>query len=651
MAGCADHRLGARSPESRGPSRRTSSRTSRAPVVALVGPPNVGKSTLFSALTGLHRTTGNWPGTTVEVSGGELRDAERRVEVLDLPGTLSLEPTSPDEALTAELVTAADDAPDLVVAVVAAPTLARDLYLLSELRETRLRLVVVVTKLDVARRRGMTLDLERLEALAGAPVLALNPRRGGDHQALGAVVQAGLAQPAPRALDAGAEGALGALERVDRHFAWVAEVYQACVVEPRSRPSSASVTSRIDRWVLAPVLGPLIFLGVMWLVFQATTRLAAPLQQALAGLVAGPVSAAAASALALVGLGGTWVEGLVVEGVIAGVGMLLTFVPLLLLMFALISVLEDSGYLARAAVVTDRFMRLAGLPGRAFLPFVVGYGCNVPAVTATRILPQARDRLLVVLLVPFTLCSARLTVFVLISAAFFGDQAGNVVFGMYLASVVLLVAVGRLLRATLIGRFGIEPLVIDLPDYHLPSARVITASAWMRLRAFLRSAGTIIVLTVAAIWVLMAIPLGGGAWGDPAPEDSALAVTSAAVAPVFAPAGFGDWRAVSALATGMVAKEAVISTWSQVSGAGPSEASLQQQVRADFDRSSHGAPAAAALAFMVFVLAYTPCVATLTAQAREVGWRWAAAGTAIQLTTAWVLAVLVFQAGRAVIGP
>lgn len=635
MAGC-DHGSATRTAPHRG---------ATTPVVALVGPPNVGKSTLFSALTGLHRVTGNWPGTTVEVSSGELRGPARTIEVLDLPGTLSLEPASPDEALTTDVVRSADGAPDLVVAVVAATSLARDLYLVSELRETGLPLMVVVTKLDVVRRRGVEVDLDVLADRVGCPVVAANPRRGRDRGAVTAAVVECLELPVSSSRMPGDDD-LDPLERVDRHFSWVADTYAACVTEPGRRSTSVSAT--IDRWALAPVLGPLLFLAVMWLVFQATTRLAAPLQQLLEGVVTGPVATAATWLLGAIGLSGSWVEGFVVDGLLAGVGMLLTFVPLLLIMFSLIAVLEDSGYLARAAVVTDRFMRMAGLPGRAFLPFVVGYGCNVPAVTATRILPNARDRLLVVLLVPFTVCSARLTVFLLVGAAFFGQQAGNAIFAMYVLSILLLVVVGRVLRVTLVGRFGIEPLVIDLPEYHLPAGRVIVASAWMRLRGFLRSAGGIIVMTVAAIWLLMAVPLGGGQFGQAAPEDSALAGASAVVAPAFAPAGFGDWRAVSALGTGLVAKEAVVSTWGQVSGADSSEASLQAQIRDDFERSSGGAAAAAALAFMVFVLAYTPCVATLTTQAREIGWRWTAAGMAMQLSIAWVLAVVVFQVGRQV---
>ena len=277
-------------------------------------------------------------------------------------------------------------------------------------------------------------------------------------------------------------------------------------VATRQGHSAVTWTDRIDRVATAPVLGPLLFLAVMWLVFQITTVVAAPLQDALDTLVAGPVSDASRAVLGAIGLGGSAIEGFVVDGLVAGVGMLLTFVPLMALMFLLLAVLETSGYLARAAVVTDRAMRAIGLPGRAFLPLIVGFGCNVPAISATRVLPDARQRVMTSLLVPFTACSARLTVFVLVGATFFGSNAGNVVFGMYVLSIVLVIGVGFVLRSVLWRSMGADALVIDLPAYHLPMPRQVAIMTWTRVRAFLRTAGGIIVVTVAAVWLLSAIP-------------------------------------------------------------------------------------------------------------------------------------------------
>jgi ferrous iron transport protein B len=411
------------------------------------------------------------------------------------------------------------------------------------------------------------------------------------------------------------------------------------------------VTDRVDRWVTAPVVGPLLFLAVMWAVFEATTTIAAPVQDLLGRLVSGPVTGAGRWLFGLVGLGGSWAEGLVLDGLVAGVGMLLTFVPLMAIMFALLALLEDSGYMARAALVTDRAMRAIGLPGQAFLPLIVGFGCNVPAISATRILPDARQRVMTALLVPFTSCSARLTVYVLVAATFFPHSAGTVVFVMYVVSIAFVVLVGLALRRTLWRTVGDAPLVLDLPAYQRPALRLTASLTWVRLRGFLHTAGGIIVATVTLVWLLQAIPVHGGTFGAVPPDDSLFAAAVRVVAPVFAPAGFGEWHTVGALAVGFVAKEAVLTSWAQTyaaadptSGLPPEQ--LQAHVSAAFTASSGGAVAAAVFAFLVFLLAYTPCVSTIAAQRREIGLRWTGFSLGMQLTVAWLAAVLVFQMAR-----
>jgi len=431
-------------------------------------------------------------------------------------------------------------------------------------------------------------------------------------------------------------------------FTWIASAVEAGSTDVGT--VSRTHSDRADRWLTAPVVGPLAFLVVMWAVFQVTTSVAAPLQDWLDGLFTGPLSDGARYLLGQAGLGGTWVQGLIVNGLIAGVGMVLSFIPLMAIMFVLLALLEDSGYLARATVVTDRLMRSIGLPGRAFLPLIVGFGCNVPAISATRILPNARQRALTCLLVPFTACSARLTVFVMVGVTFFGPYAGTAVFVMYISSILLVVGYGLALRSTLWRTLGAEPLVIDLPPYHAPTLRLTASVAWIRLAGFLKTASGIIVAAVCAVWLVQAIPVyGDAAFGDVPAQDSAYGVAAAFVAPVFAPAGFGSWQTTSALAVGFVAKEAVVSSWAQTyasADGGAHPASLSQHVLATFEVSSGGHSLAAAWAFMVFLLAYTPCVATLAAQRREIGWRWTLFGVVSQLVIAWVLAVVVFQVGR-----
>jgi ferrous iron transport protein B len=282
----------------------------------------------------------------------------------------------------------------------------------------------------------------------------------------------------------------------------------------------------------------------------------------------------------------------------------------------------------------------------------VGVGCNVPAISATRILPTARQRLTTALLVPFTSCSARLTVYVLVASTFFPEHAGTVVFGMYLASIAIIVLVGLAMRATLWRTMGDTAMVLDLPAYQRPTLRLTAAVTWQRVRGFLRTAGGIIVATVTVVWLLQAIPVvPGAAFGHLDPQDSLFAAVAKAIAPVFAPLGFADWHTSSALVVGFVAKEAVITSWAQTYAAtdptvGQAPAQLQEQILTAFTASAGGATLAAVFAFLVFLLAYTPCVATVAAQIREIGARWALLAIAGQLTVAWTLGLAVFQIGR-----
>ncbi|MCS6712377.1 ferrous iron transport protein B [Brachybacterium sp. EF45031] len=635
------------------------------PVIAFVGAPNVGKSTLFNALTGARRTVGNWPGTSVEIGRGtwnaDLGDGTHRTfDIIDFPGAYSLDPQTPDEALTRELLVDKPlaERPDAVVVTADAANLARSLYLAAQVRELPTPVVVALTMTDVAARRGTTVDPARLAEGLGCRVVVVDPRRRTGIGELAAAVDAALEDhcahvPRPVDLPADADD----FARADERFAMIDAALEPAVTY--AAPTGRSASDRADAVLLHPVAGPLIFLATMWLVFQITTTVAAPLQDGLDVLVAGPVSAGASRLLSVLHLDHPLVSGLIVVGLIGGVGMLLTFVPLMAIMFLLLSLLEDSGYMARAAVVADRLMRALGLPGKAFLPLIVGFGCNVPAIAATRVLGDARQRLMTALLIPFTSCSARLTVYVMIASVFFPRNAGTVVFAMYVISVALVVLVGLLMRRTLWRRMGASPLVLDLPAYQVPVPRLILQATWVRVRAFLRTASGIIVATVTVVFLLQAIPAAPGyAIGQVPPELSLYGALAGVIAPVFTLAGFADWRTTGALVTGFVAKEAVISSWAQtysledpsgLAAADQGRSALGQALRATFEQSSGGHPTAAVWAFMVFLLAYTPCVATLAAQKREIGLRWTAAGVAIQLSTAWLLAVLVFQTLKVVL--
>lgn len=619
--------------------------------IALVGAPNAGKSTLFNALTGASATMGNYPGTTVEVSRGVWRPQGATYSILDFPGAYSLDPASPDEALTSELLLgrpASADRPDLVLAAVDTSNLARGLYLVAQLAEHPYRVVVVLTKSDVAAKQGLEVDPVVLERELGLPVVTLDPRKRDVSGVAGVVAKQLLLPPtAARTAAAGDE-----FEQADERFEWIDRAVSAATVRDEHRDT---LTERVDKFVLHPVAGPIIFLAAMFVVFQITTTVAAPLQDGLDAFFTGPLSDWARAGLERIGLGYPFVEGLIVNGLIGGVGMVLTFVPLMALMFLCLAVLEDSGYMARAAVVADRLMHAIGLPGKAFIPLIVGFGCNVPAISATRVLATPEQRRLTALLVPFTSCSARLTVYVMLAQTFFPDHAGLVVFAMYVISIALVVFAGLLLRSTLWRTMGSDPLVIDLPTYQLPAARLTLSVMWSRLKGFLSTAGGIIVATVVVIWALQSTPaVGGYSWGDEdlPPADSVYGVASGAVAPVFEPAGFGSWSLTGPLVTGFLAKEAVISTWAQTyaledpSDLEPAEqgqSDLATAVRADFVEASGGHMIAAVWAYMIFLMAYTPCVATLAAQRREIGWKWTMLGLVGQLVLAWVLAVATFQ--------
>ena len=611
------------------------------PVLALVGAPNSGKSTLFNALTGAKVQTGNWPGTSVEISRGLWNAQPEAFDIIDLPGAYSLDPMSPDEEFTRDMLVEAPpcERPDVVVVLVDATAPARGLNLAFQIAEHPYRVVIGVTKEDIAKQQGISIDTSALSHEVGIPVVSFNGRRRENLDALEYEVARAM-HTEPRTIRPNAD--------LDQRFVDLDAAEKAAV----SRTDTGEPLShRVDRLVLHPVLGPILFLAVMWAVFFITTTVAGPLQDGLEAFITGPVSAAARSILP-----DNWlITGLLVDGLIGGVGMVLTFAPLLALMFLCLAVLEDSGYMARAAVVTDRVMRAIGLPGKAFIPIVVGYGCNVPAISATRVLGDVRHRILTCLLIPFTSCSARLIVFMMLAQVFFPAHAGSAVFAMYVLSIALVVLVGLALRRTVWRAMPAEALVIDLPAYQLPTFRLTISVMWVRLKGFLHTAGGIIVATVVVIWLLMSIPVTGGhSFNEEAvpPQDSAYGAVAQAMSPVFGPAGFDSWSLTGPLVTGFVAKETLISTWAQtyavedVTDDAPeeqAESPLASHIRADFDAASGGHGLAAVWAYMVFLLAYTPCVATVAAQRREIGWKWTLIGFALQLGSAWILAVGVFQ--------
>lgn len=648
--------------------------------VVFVGNPNVGKSSMFNALLGARTRTMNAPGTTVSITCGQYHYEKPKTagnaqnwQFVDTPGTYSLAPMSPDEQVAVNALTGMSGmpVPDLAVVVLDATALSRSLYLLSMVVELGLPTVVALTMNDLAVRNGCGVDAERLSHLLdGMPVVAIDGRTGDGGKALTDAIAASFeGTPVPHGLtalptataDADMKTADGlsvwAESRADARLDWIAGILRGLDMHAVDH---VTLSDRIDRVLLHPVIGVLVFLAVLFVVFQATTTLASPMQDWIDVTFRGWCTDGLDLLLGLFGpsVSGGWLRSLLVDGLLDGVVIVLTFIPVMGIMFLLLSILEDSGYMARAAFVMDRAMRALGLDGRAFLPIIVGFGCNLPALAATRTLSDSRQRVLTGMLVPFAACSARLSVFLVLAHAFFPKYAGLVVFLMYVASVMVILLVGVLLRHTMFRGLEPEPLMLALPAYQCPRALQLARSVLLRLWGFIRGASVIIISMITALWLLQGIPVtanaGGFAHVDDV-HDSAYGVLADAVAPVFAPAGFDDWHASAALITGFVAKEVVVGSMSQsyhadepddAASQQAGEGTLGQKLRASFDQSSHGHGKAAAIAFLLFTLAYTPCLATVAEMRRQFGTKVAARSVLLSLAVAYVIAIIAFQTLR-----
>ena len=648
--------------------------------VVFVGNPNVGKSSMFNALLGARTRTMNAPGTTVSITCGQYHYEKPKTagnaqnwQFVDTPGTYSLAPMSPDEqvAVDALIGMSGMPVPDLAVVVLDATALSRSLYLLSMVVELGLPTVVALTMNDLAVRNGCGVDAERLSHLLdGMPVVAIDGRTGDGGKALADAIAASFeGTPVPHGLtalptataDADMKTADGlsvwAESRADARLDWTAGILRGLDMHAVDH---VTLSDRIDRVLLHPVIGVLVFLAVLFVVFQATTTLASPMQDWIDVTFRGWCTDGLDLLLGLFGpsVSGGWLRSLLVDGLLDGVVTVLTFIPVMGIMFLLLSILEDSGYMARAAFVMDRAMRALGLDGRASLPIIVGFGCNLPALAATRTLSDSRQRVLTGMLVPFAACSARLSVFLVLAHAFFPKYAGLVVFLMYVASVMVVLLVGVLLRHTMFRGLEPEPLMLALPAYQCPRALQLARSVLLRLWGFIRGASVIIISMITALWLLQGIPVtanaGGFAHVDDV-HDSAYGVLADAVAPVFAPAGFDDWHASAALITGFVAKEVVVGSMSQsyhadepddATSQQAGEGTLGQKLRASFDQSSHGHGKAAAIAFLLFTLAYTPCLATVAEMRRQFGTKVAARSVLLSLAVAYVIAIIAFQTLR-----
>jgi ferrous iron transport protein B len=603
----------------------------------LLGSPNSGKTTLFNALTGLRARVGNYPGVTVERREGDAEIEGRRVVVIDLPGTYSLDPISPDEAVVARLLAGEVPGvapPDALVAIADACTLSRSLLFVGQVLRLGRPTCLVVTMLDELHARGGRLDLDALSAALGVPVVGVVGHRGLGIDGLRRLIghpDRWSRPPVPPPADA--------LSRAG----WAESVTQRAL-EREPRPDGR--TAAIDRVVLHPVLGTLLFAAVMVLFFQLIFAWAEPAMNAIDGAI-GAAQDALRAALP---------RGLLVEflsdGLLAGVGSVIVFLPQIVILFSVLYLLEDLGYMARAAFVVDRLMGRIGLEGRAFVALLSSYACAVPGIMATRTIPSPRDRLVTILVAPLMTCSARLPVYALLIGAFVPARRvwgpiglqGLVLLGLYVLGASGAIVAAALLKRTLLRGEGL-PFYLELPPYRVPPLRLLARQVWGAARAFLRRAGTIILAVSVVLWVLLSFPRGAPPAGlseaDAARwrvEQSLAGRVGHAIEPALAPLGF-DWKIGVGLVASLAAREVIVATLAQIYAiAGEDEGSLRSALRADRDPRSGQLvftppTVAALLVFFVFAL---QCMSTLAVMRRETNsWRWPAFAFAYLLALAY----------------
>lgn len=662
--------------------------------IALIGNPNCGKTTLFNGLTGAHQRVGNWPGVTVEKKVGEFTLGERHVELVDLPGIYSLEQEymGMDEQIARDFVL--DEQVDLVINIVDASNLERNLVLTQQLLDLGKPVIVALNMLDIAGQQGIRIDADALAERLGLPVTPVVAARGTGvpklREQLGAVLRGDVHVHHAPETDITAD--TPASERIVKRYHRARRLIDGVV---EVAPVEHHLTESIDRWVLNKWLGVPFFLLVMYLMFTIAVNGGAIFIDFFDILFGAVFVDGTRYVLESVSLP-EWMIVLVADGLGGGIQLVSTFIPVIGFLFLCLSVLEDSGYMSRAAFVVDRLMARIGLPGTAFVPLIVGFGCNVPAVMASRTMGRDSDRLLTIAMAPFMSCGARLTVYALFAAALFPTNGSNIVFGLYLLGIIMAVGTGFVFRRQMFPK-EVTPSFAEMPAYHMPVPRNILITTWFRLRDFVLRAGKTIVLVVVALSFLNSLSFDG-TFGNENTESSALSTIGKTITPVFAPIGLKEdnWAATVGLFTGLFAKEAVVGSLDALysardeaadtagapdlatagteammsivdNAAGLAELLLDPLGLGAIQSSSDVAAAAAsqdvqtttltnmaaafgsqfaAFCYLVLVLLYAPCVAVLGAIAKEAGWRYMVLVFTWTTTLAYVTASVIYQAGQ-----
>jgi ferrous iron transport protein B len=601
--------------------------------VAIVGPPNAGKSTLFNRLTGLRQKVANYPGVTVEQHVGRIESGGRTIDLIDLPGIYSLDPRSEDERVTHDVLRGEMEGtprPDAVVLILDATSLSRHLVVAAPVLSLGLPTLVVLNMADELQKRGGELDTAAISQRLGAPVVLASASRGEGIEPIIEFLQGSLAVPSPARLPV-LNNPLPVLNDVPQCRAWAARVSHGAWKAPE--PSLAS--RRLDAVFLHPLAGPLIFLAVVLLVFQTIFAGAVPLMDAMEAAVLGLGKWAGAH------MEPSLARDLIVDGVFGGVGSVVVFLPQILLLFLFIGILEDSGYLARAAVIADRTMARFGLQGKSFIPLLSAYACAVPAIMATRTIENKRDRIATILIAPFMTCSARLPVYTLVIAAFIpehslagpflGTRAAAMI-GLYVLGFLAALATARLLKSSVLKSGG-APFLLELPPYRWPTLRSLGLRLYDRAKVFLRRAGTIILAVSIGLWVLAHLPLDNGQ--PPAIRDSLAGSIGRTVEPLIQPLGF-NWKIGIGLITSLAAREVIVGTLGTIYGIESEEDTQGLGAALRNDLTPGGA-----VALLVFFAFAMQCMSTVAIVKRETGgWTWPAIQFFYMLGLAYLAAFL-----------
>ena len=623
--------------------------------VALTGNPNTGKSTIFNELTGARQKIGNWPGVTVDKKVGVIEHNGRKISVIDLPGTYSINARSQEEQVVSDYFK--ENKPDIVVNIIDAANISRNLFLTVQLMEHGIPLIINLNMMDEAQRHGIKIDMKKLEAAFGMPVTNTVGRSNKSvRKLLDVFTNAVMSNYKPSKLIADHIERIHNIERsglaaakieeeiISARYDLIDKIMQKAVTVSAA---GKTLTEKLDSYLANGVSSLVLMLAAFYLMFQiAFNWIGQPLADLLGGFFEESLAPAAAEAMEAAGVA-DWMQSLVSDGIITGVGAVLSFVPLIFTLFICLSFLDGTGYMARVAFVMDPIMRRAGLSGKSIMPLVMGFGCGVPAIMGARALDTHKDRMISILVTPFLTCNAKVPILMLFAAMFFPDNAANIVFVMYVLGVAVAILAAKILGTTTF-KGQQSTFLLELPPYRLPDIKTVLLEAWDKGKGYLIKAGTIIFAMSVLIWFLSNFNSDGMTEDM---NESYLASIGSASSKIFAPQGFDTWEAGASIVTGVLAKEAVVSTMGILYGAdelSTEDEDIENSAQALLSTNMAGAfTPLTALAFMVFTQLYSPCVTALGTIKKETqSWKWMGFAFLYTCAVAWVASLIVYQGGK-----